>query len=328
MSLRRLGLAGARSAVALGVRVGALALGRGCPRAPRRRRRRRRCASPVRTSTRTSTSTSCTAGISCAGRKLRAARPRPRREEGDRPRDRERVPAHDREPVRRGGVRAGGRDREGRPAGPRALDGPGASAQVRAGRRRVLLRRERALAEEGSGGRRPLRELRVEPGAQGPEAAPTIAASRARSGSNVARVQEKLASNLSGEVRGAQSASSLQLTLESDRVRQGRRGLPARARAARRRASRRGGLRVRDRRRAELGGAVRLAGALPRAVAEAHPRERGGGGRRAAGRRCAHAPGDRRRARVHRRRRTRERSARSRRWPARARSPARRPRVS
>ncbi len=37
---------------------------------------------------------------------------------------------------------------------------------------------------------------------------------------NVARVQEKLAANLKGEVRGA-SASSLQLTLESDRVRKG-----------------------------------------------------------------------------------------------------------
>jgi hypothetical protein len=39
--------------------------------------------------------------------------------------------------------------------------------------------------------------------------------------SNVQRVQEKLASNLGGEVRGAQSASSLQLTLENDRVRKG-----------------------------------------------------------------------------------------------------------
>jgi hypothetical protein len=38
---------------------------------------------------------------------------------------------------------------------------------------------------------------------------------------NVARVQDKLSSNLNGEVRGAQSASSLQLTLESDRVRHG-----------------------------------------------------------------------------------------------------------
>jgi len=38
---------------------------------------------------------------------------------------------------------------------------------------------------------------------------------------NVQRVQEKLAANLKGEVRGAQSASSLQLTLESDRVRKG-----------------------------------------------------------------------------------------------------------
>ncbi len=38
---------------------------------------------------------------------------------------------------------------------------------------------------------------------------------------NVERVQEKLAANLKGEVRGAQSASSLQLTLESDRVRRG-----------------------------------------------------------------------------------------------------------
>lgn len=38
---------------------------------------------------------------------------------------------------------------------------------------------------------------------------------------NVERVQHKLSSNLSGEVRGAQSASSLQLTLESDRVRKG-----------------------------------------------------------------------------------------------------------
>jgi len=39
--------------------------------------------------------------------------------------------------------------------------------------------------------------------------------------SSVARVQQKLATNLKGEVRGAQSASSLQLTLESDRVRRG-----------------------------------------------------------------------------------------------------------
>lgn len=38
---------------------------------------------------------------------------------------------------------------------------------------------------------------------------------------NVKRVQEKLAANLKGEVRGAQSASSLQLTLENDRVRKG-----------------------------------------------------------------------------------------------------------
>jgi hypothetical protein len=38
---------------------------------------------------------------------------------------------------------------------------------------------------------------------------------------NVQRVQEKLASNLGGEVRGEQSASSLQLTLENDRVRKG-----------------------------------------------------------------------------------------------------------
>jgi hypothetical protein len=37
----------------------------------------------------------------------------------------------------------------------------------------------------------------------------------------VARVQQKLAANLQGDVRGAQSASSLQLTLESDRVRHG-----------------------------------------------------------------------------------------------------------
>jgi hypothetical protein len=36
---------------------------------------------------------------------------------------------------------------------------------------------------------------------------------------NVQKVQEKLASNLKGEVRGAQSASSLQLTLENERVR-------------------------------------------------------------------------------------------------------------
>ncbi len=36
---------------------------------------------------------------------------------------------------------------------------------------------------------------------------------------NVARVQAKLSANLKGEVRGAQSASSLQLTLESERVR-------------------------------------------------------------------------------------------------------------
>ncbi len=34
-------------------------------------------------------------------------------------------------------------------------------------------------------------------------------------------MQEKLASQLKGEVRGGQSASSLQLTLESDRVRKG-----------------------------------------------------------------------------------------------------------
>jgi hypothetical protein len=38
---------------------------------------------------------------------------------------------------------------------------------------------------------------------------------------NVARVQEKLAANLQGEVRGAQSGSSLQLTLENERVRKG-----------------------------------------------------------------------------------------------------------
>ena len=38
---------------------------------------------------------------------------------------------------------------------------------------------------------------------------------------NVARVQEKLSANLKGEVRGAQSGSSLQLTLESERVRKG-----------------------------------------------------------------------------------------------------------
>ncbi len=38
---------------------------------------------------------------------------------------------------------------------------------------------------------------------------------------NVTRVQEKLTSNAGGDVRGAQSASSLQLTLESDRVRDG-----------------------------------------------------------------------------------------------------------
>lgn len=38
---------------------------------------------------------------------------------------------------------------------------------------------------------------------------------------NVQKVQEKLASNLKGEVRGAQSASSLQLTLENERVRKG-----------------------------------------------------------------------------------------------------------
>jgi hypothetical protein len=38
---------------------------------------------------------------------------------------------------------------------------------------------------------------------------------------NVQRVQEKLAANLQGEVRGAQSASSLQLTLENERVRKG-----------------------------------------------------------------------------------------------------------
>jgi hypothetical protein len=36
---------------------------------------------------------------------------------------------------------------------------------------------------------------------------------------NVARVQEKLSANLKGEVRGAQSTSSLQLTLENERVR-------------------------------------------------------------------------------------------------------------
>jgi hypothetical protein len=41
---------------------------------------------------------------------------------------------------------------------------------------------------------------------------------------NVARVQEKLSANLKGEVRGAQSASSLQLTLESERVRRGAEG--------------------------------------------------------------------------------------------------------
>jgi hypothetical protein len=38
---------------------------------------------------------------------------------------------------------------------------------------------------------------------------------------NVQRVQEKLAANLQGEVRGAQSGSSLQLTLENERVRKG-----------------------------------------------------------------------------------------------------------
>jgi hypothetical protein len=38
---------------------------------------------------------------------------------------------------------------------------------------------------------------------------------------NVEHVQEKLTSNLYGEVRGSESASSLQLTLESDRVRKG-----------------------------------------------------------------------------------------------------------
>jgi len=38
---------------------------------------------------------------------------------------------------------------------------------------------------------------------------------------NVQRVQEKLSANLKGEVRGAQSGSSLQLTLESERVRKG-----------------------------------------------------------------------------------------------------------
>ena len=38
---------------------------------------------------------------------------------------------------------------------------------------------------------------------------------------NVQRVQEKLSANLKGEVRGAQSGSSLQLTLENDRVRKG-----------------------------------------------------------------------------------------------------------
>ena len=38
---------------------------------------------------------------------------------------------------------------------------------------------------------------------------------------NVQKVQEKLAANLKGEVRGTQSASSLQLTLENERVRRG-----------------------------------------------------------------------------------------------------------
>jgi hypothetical protein len=41
---------------------------------------------------------------------------------------------------------------------------------------------------------------------------------------NVRQVQEKLAANLKGEVRGAQSASSLQLTLENERVRKGAKG--------------------------------------------------------------------------------------------------------
>ncbi len=39
--------------------------------------------------------------------------------------------------------------------------------------------------------------------------------------SNVAKVQEHLASNLGGDVRSRESASSLQLTLENDRVRKG-----------------------------------------------------------------------------------------------------------